>query len=309
MEAYNFFLDKNRHLRSGWRLAIFALAFIICLQLSHVALLWILSAALHRSIYDLTSSNWSVVAGHGSILFSALVIGWACGALLEELPFRALGCTPHPGWIRNLALGSILGAASLLLAALITAATRGTQFKFDPAGAGSITRTLTLSLGIFVFAAAAEEVLFRGYPLQTLTRANLAWLGVLLTSVPFATVHLNNPHAVPGFTFINTALAGVWLAVAYLRTRSLWLPLGLHWSWNWVQASLLGLPVSGIERIAPAPLLKGLNLGPDWLTGGAYGIEGGAACTIALVVSTLIIWRVKLFARADVTEKVSEARP
>jgi hypothetical protein len=134
-----------------------------------------------------------------------------------------------------------------------------------------------------------------------LTRARLAWLGVLLTSVPFAAAHLKNPNAVPGFTFINTALAGVWLAVAYLRTRSLWLSFGLHWSWNWAQASLLGLPVSGIERIAPAPLLKAINAGPDWLTGGAYGIEGGAACTIALLISTVVIWRAKLFARADVT--------
>src|SRR5581483_1179259 len=301
MEACNFFLDRNRHLRSGWRVAIFAVAFIICVQVSHVILLYLLSAILHRSIFDLSNSNWSVVAGHGSILFSAFILGWACGALLEELPFRALGCAPHRGWLRNFVLGSILGGASLLLAAGISAVTRGTQFRFDPAGAGSIARTLILSLAIFVFAAAAEEILFRGYPLQTLTRANLAWLGILLTSVPFAAVHLNNPHAVAGFTFVNTALAGLWLAVAYLRTRSLWLPLGLHWSWNFVQASLLGLPVSGIERIAPAPLLKGLNLGPDWLTGGAYGIEGGAACTIALIVSTLVIWRVKLFARADVT--------
>jgi membrane protease YdiL (CAAX protease family) len=142
-------------------------------------------------------------------------------------------------------------------------------------------------------------MLFRGYPLQTLTRANLAWLGVLLTSVPFAAVHLNNPHAVPGFTFVNTALAGVWLAVAYLRTRSLWLPLALHWSWNWAQASL-GFPVSGIERFAPAPLLQAINAGPDWLTGGAYGIEGGAACTVALLISTLVIWRTKLFSIADV---------
>src|SRR5581483_1230200 len=269
MEACNFFLDRNRHLRSGWRVAIFAVAFIICVQVSHVILLYLLSAILHRSIFDLSNSNWSVVAGHGSILFSAFILGWACGALLEELPFRALGCAPHRGWLRNFVLGSILGGASLLLAAGISAVTRGTQFRFDPAGAGSIARTLILSLAIFVFAAAAEEILFRGYPLQTLTRANLAWLGILLTSVPFAAVHLNNPHAVAGFTFVN--------------------------------ASLLGLPVSGIERIAPAPLLKGLNLGPDWLTGGAYGIEGGAACTIALIVSTLVIWRVKLFARADVT--------
>src|SRR5205085_10431659 len=178
--------------------------------------------------------------------------------------------------------------------------TRGVSFSFDVAGTGSISWTLGTSLLVFVFAGAAEELLFRGYPLQTVRRANLAWLGIFLTSVPFAAVHLNNSHAVAGFTFINTALAGVWLAVAYLRTRSLWLPLGLHWSWNWVQASLLGLPVSGIERIAPASLLRAVNAGPDWLTGGAYGIEGGAACTIALLISTLVIWRVKLFSRADV---------
>jgi uncharacterized protein len=308
MEAYNFFVDEKGHLRSGWRLAIFAVAFIISLQLTHALLLNSLSIILHRSPIEIGNSDWSVLAGHGSILFSALIVGWACGAFLEELPIGSLGITPHQGWLKNFSLGSLLGAASLLLAAGLTAATRGVSFSFDGAGAGSISRTLGTSLLVFMFAAAAEELLFRGYPLQTLTRVHLAWLGIFLTSVPFAAVHLNNPHAVPGFTFINTALAGVWLAVAYLRTRSLWLPLGLHWSWNWAQASVLGLPVSGIERIAPAPLLRAVNAGPDWLTGGAYGIEGGAACTIALLISTLVIWRLKLFSRADVPA-VSEARP
>ncbi|HXI22720.1 MAG TPA: CPBP family intramembrane glutamic endopeptidase [Pyrinomonadaceae bacterium] len=309
MDAYNFFVDDKGHLRSGWRLAIFAVAFIISVQLSHALFIRTLALMLNRSNIAVGNSNWGVLAGHGSILFSALIVGWACGALLEELPIGSLGITPHQGWLKNFSIGSLLGAASLLLAAGVTAATRGVSFSFDVAGAGSISHTLGTSLLVFVFAAAAEELLFRGYPLQTLTRANLAWLGIFLTSVPFAAVHLNNPHAVPGFTFINTALAGVWLAVAYLRTRSLWLPLGLHWSWNWVQASVLGLPVSGIERLAPAPLLRAANAGPDWLTGGAYGIEGGAACTIALLISTLVIWRLKLFSRADVTEQVSEARP
>ena len=309
MEAYNFFVDDKGHLRSGWRLAIFAVALIVSVQVSHALFIRTLSLMLHRSNIAVGNSNWGVLAGHGSILFSALIVGWACGALLEELPISSLGITPHQGWLKNFSIGSLLGVASLLLAAGLTAATRGVSFSFDVAGAGSISRTLGTSLFVFVFAGAAEELLFRGYPLQTLTRANLAWLGIFLTSVPFAAVHLNNPHAVPGFTFINTSLAGVWLAVAYLRTRSLWLPLGLHWSWNWVQASLLGLPVSGIERLAPAPLLRAANAGPDWLTGGAYGIEGGAACTIALLISTLVIWRVKLFSRADVPEQVSEARP
>jgi membrane protease YdiL (CAAX protease family) len=298
MEAHNFFLDEKKHLRSGWRLAIFAVAFLVCVQLSQVVLFLVLAAALHLSPADMGNSNWAFVAGHGSILFSGLLVGWACGALFEELPFRALGCSPHRGWLKNLGLGSVLGALTLVLAAMLATITRGVHFRFDPAGARLIGQTLGVSLLLFVFAAAAEEIVFRGYPLQTLTRAKLAWLGVLLTSIPFAAVHLNNPHAVPGFTFLNTALAGVWLAVAYLRTRSLWLPLALHWSWNWAQASVLGFPVSGIERIAPAPLLQAINAGPDWLTGGAYGIEGGAACTVALIISTLIIWRAKLFASA-----------
>ena len=310
MEVYNFFMNDEGHLRSGWRLAIFGIAFLICAQVTQVVLYLALTAVTHLSQEDFIASYWGLVVGHGSILVSAALIGWGCGALLEELPFRALGCLPHRGWLKNFGLGSALGATSLLLAALITTLTRGIHFRFDPAGARLIGLTLATSLFVFIFGAAAEEILFRGYPLQTLTRARLAWLGVLLTSVPFAAVHLRNPNVVPGFTFVNTALAGVWLAVAYLRTRSLWLPLGLHWSWNWVQASLLGLPVSGIERLTPAPLLKAMNVGPDWLTGGAYGIEGGAACTVALINSTVIIWRAKLFARADVPEKdVSEARP
>ena len=300
MEAYNFFIDREGHLRSGWRLAIFVVAFLICLQTTHLLLVIALSTALNRSTLEIGETLWGVAAGHGAILISALLIGWACGALLEDLPFAALGCSPHQGWLKNLLIGSALGAASLFVAALLTTLTRGIRFSFDPAGFRLIGETLFVSILIFLFAAAAEEILFRGYVLQTLTRANIAWLGIVLTSVPFAAAHLKNPNAVPGFTFVNTALAGLWLAVAYLRTRSLWLPFGLHWSWNWAQASLLGLPVSGIERIAPAPLLKAMNAGPDWLTGGAYGIEGGAACTIALVISTVVIWRAKLFARAGV---------
>ena len=300
METYNFFIDRDGHVRSGWRLAIFCISFFICLQLIEVLVFASLAAALHSSIAEIGRSLLGVVAGHGAILLSSLLIGWGCGALLEELPFSALGCSRHRGWFKNFVIGSALGAASLLLAALLTALIRGIRFSFDTAAAPVIGQTLLGSLLIFLVAGAGEELLFRGYPLQTLTRARLAWLGALLTSVPFAAAHLRNPNAVAGFTFINTALAGVWFAVAYLRTRSLWLPFGLHWAWNWTQGALLGLPVSGIERIAPAPLLKAVNAGPDWLTGGAYGIEGGAACTIALVISTVVIWRAKLFVRADV---------
>jgi CAAX protease family protein len=301
MEAHNFFINKEGNLRSGWRVTFFAIAFLVCAKLLDA----IVSLAVSLAI------NWNLLRGRSDFLVGAIVllgsatlVGWGCGFVFEQLSFRAVGWWPHKGWWKNLVLGSAIGVLSLLLAAGFTAITRGISFSFNPSGATSIGKTLLVSGLIFVLAGAGEEALFRGYPLQTLTRARLVWLGVLLTSVPFAIVHLKNPNVKAGFTFINTALAGIWLAAAYLRTRSLWFPLGLHWAWNWTQASLLGLPVSGINRIAPAPLLHAMNAGPDWLTGGAYGIEGGAACTVALVISTIVVWRTKLVSKAE-----AEVRP
>ncbi|MGI8898451.1 MAG: CPBP family intramembrane glutamic endopeptidase, partial [Pyrinomonadaceae bacterium] len=188
----------------------------------------------------------------------------------------------------------------------IATAGGGLRFTFSTAGIfAQVAKTLALSGVLFLVAALAEEALFRGYPLQTLTRARLAMLGVLLTSVPFAAVHLQNPNTALGFTFVNTALAGVWLATAYLRTRSLWFPLGVHWAWNWALGSLFGLPVSGITRIAPHPLLQGTDFGPAWLTGGSYGIEGGLACTTTLVISTVFIWRTRLVSATDEMKRLT----
>src|SRR6185295_17603482 len=145
----------------------------------------------------------------------------------------------HAGWVRDLLVGSVIGIASLALATAIATAGGGLSFKFSGRAAlFQVAETLLFSGILFIVAALAEEALFRGYPLQTLTRSGLVWLAVLLTSVPFAAVHLRNPNAAAGFTFINTALAGVWLAIAYLRTRSLWFPLGVHWAWNWALGSL-----------------------------------------------------------------------
>jgi len=211
------------------------------------------------------------------------------------LPWRALRLWLHAKWARDFLFGSVIGVISLALATAIATVGGGLSFTISPRAAlVQVLETLVFSGLLFILAALAEEALFRGYPLQTLTRANLAWLGVFLTSVPFAAIHLKNPNVAAGFTFINTALAGVWLAVAYLRTRSLWFPLGVHWAWNWALGSLFGLPVSGISDLAPHPLLRGTDLGPAWLTGGSYGIEGGLACTITLVASTIFILRTRL---------------
>ena len=300
------FINDFGRLRSGWRLLIFAAAFIAFI---------ILLTNILRVIYFLTgphgpSGAADIIAEfifRASLLGAALGAGYFCARLLEGLPWRSLGLTFHSGWLRDLIFGFVIGFATLVVA--IAIASKGLKFSFSNTGWLSIVRSGIGSGALLFVAALAEEAMFRGYGLQTLTRAKLAWIGVLLTSVPFGLVHLTNPNVVPGVTFANTALAGIWLAAAYLRTRSLWLALGVHWSWNWALGWFFGLPVSGI-RLVSTPLLEGQDSGPKWLTGGSYGIEGGVACTIALILFTVFLWKTRwLSATPELKQMTSEENP
>lgn len=305
------FINSAGRLRSGWRVLIFLGVYVSILFLLGALVRLAFAAALLLLPGRTPQEYLQNLTFRLILLVAALVAGYICTRWLEGLPWSALGLSFHSGWLRDFAVGSFIGIASLAVATAIATAGRGLSFTFSGRAAlVPVVQTLVFSAVLFIFAALAEEALFRGYPLQTLTRANLAWLAIFLTSVPFAAVHLRNPNVAAGFTFINTALAGVWLAVAYLRTRSLWFPMGVHWAWNWALGALFGLPVSGINDLAPHPLLRGTDLGPAWLTGGSYGIEGGVACTITLVVSTLFIWRTRLVsATTEMKTLTSQERP
>ena len=276
----------------------FLVAFVLVQNLFEVAAAVAISLA-RPMLGGRWATSLSFLVGAIVLLSSSILVGWGCAVIFERLTFRSLGWGLNRGWLKNLALGSLIGAASMLLAAGIAAATGAIRFSFNQSTSSAIAKTALITLVVFVLAGAAEEALFRGYPLQTLLRAKLVWVGVVATSLAFGVAHLGNPNVSKGLPFINTVIAGVWLAVAFFRTRSMWLPVGLHWSWNWIQAAFLGIPVSGNERFAPAPVLHAMNAGPNWLTGGAYGIEGGVACTVALIVSTIVVWRTGLLSISE----------
>jgi len=299
MNPLDVFLNRHGRLRSGWRLAIFCAVYYAALGAFFIALSGIFFLLKISDPNARLAGTLGYIVQAFVLFTAALVVGWGCGRLFEDLPLRALGWTRHRGWLRDLLAGSLVGALSLTLAALVATALGGFRFGVGSSiSSVAFVKTFFGAAVIFVIAAAAEEMLFRGYPLQTMMRALPFAAAVVPSSVLFAYVHLGNPNVSRGFTFVNTTLAGFWLAVAYLRTRSLWFPLGLHWAWNWAMGALLGLPVSGITSLTRAPLLSATDTGPAWLTGGAYGIEGGAACTVALIVSTIFIWKTRLL-RAD----------
>ena len=141
-------------------------------------------------------------------------------------------------------------------------------------------------------AAADEELIFRGYPFQRLVEVAGPVLAVVVVSALFGAAHLRNPFQ-NWISTLNTALVGVLLAICYLRTRALWLPLGIHFAWNFVQGFVLGMPVSGVTF--HHGILQAKISGPFWLTGGAYGPEGSilslgviAAGTVYFFVSRQI---------------------
>lgn len=287
MKAREFFFNQFGRLRSGWRFVLFLLLFAFLGTLfGYIAEVFFKTLAV-----DYSAGSVLYLLGNGLVSFVvALFVGWLCGKYLENLPFRALGCWFTKNWFKDLSLGLILGALTLAFAVLIAVIFGGLSFQLNQTnGQAAILLTLGISLIVFSAGAAFEEILFRGYIFQTLARARLAWLAVALTSLFFALAHLTNSDS--GYiSTINTALAGIWFGVAYLKTRTLWFVFGLHLMWNWFQGAIFGIEVSGIKSLTTAPLLQEIDAGPIWLTGENYGVEGGIVCTIALVFSILLIW-------------------
>ncbi len=287
MNLSNILYNEADRPRSGWRFLIFLSLFIF------FTILFVASA-------DALLSRLPIGYGQGSVIFLlvnasislvlAVLFGWRCGKYLEDLPFRTLGCAFTKNWFKNLIWGLFIGAVSISVAILIAVVFGGLSFQFNQtAGSSAILLTLSVSFVIFAVAAAFEEALFRGYMLQTFARAELIGLGIILTSFLFASAHNSNPEAT-FISWINTFVAGIWFCVAYFKTRDLWFPFGLHLVWNWMQGAFFGIEVSGLKEITTAPVLREIDSGPAWLTGGDYGIEASVSCFIALIFSIGLIY-------------------
>ena len=118
-------------------------------------------------------------------------------------------------------------------------------------------------------------------------------MGQLVFAGLFALGHWGNPGmhgATRAWATLNIGLAAILLGFCYLRTRSLALPIGVHLGWNWAQGSLLGFGVSGTTDIKGvwSPVFHGR---PEWLTGGAFGLEASVVCTLVCSATILVLWR------------------
>ena len=297
------FINDENEMRSGWRVLAFLICFIIVASLltgltnafatlfpSFDFLLAEPSEPEYLSRHDLIYLGVINVRNLGAAVIASAV----CARALERRRLGSVGFKLHRGWPRDFGLGSLMGAASLAIAVGIAASAGALIFDVQTRDWAPLARGFTIAFLFFVIAGAAEELMFRGFPFQALVHNLGGARAVAITSLLFGLAHLSNKDA-SALSTINTILAGIWLGLAYLMTRSLWLAAALHWSWNFAMVFIFGLPVSGFTTLSQLAWLRPRIGGPMWISGGSYGPEAGVAATVALILSTLTIWKSGLF--------------
>lgn len=221
-----------------------------------------------------------------------LAYTWAFMRLVDRKPLRSLGLWFRAGWFGDFAKGC--GLAVLILAiifafSLITGSIRIEGFARPAPATTSVPAYLLGAIIGFFFVGLYEEVMFRGYVLQRLAERAGKAPAVIISSTIFALLHVFNPGSDP-FGLFNTIIIGVLLSVLYFRTRSLWMPVGFHFAWNFFLGYVYSMPVSGLPLHG---VLDVTEVDPQSrLSGGSYGPEAGLACTIALAIwGAWLIWK------------------
>jgi membrane protease YdiL (CAAX protease family) len=297
------FINEEGESRSGWRAVLFFVSFLILVLLLRSAIksMGFIIPSIGRALIGPTAdegpSSHAIIyflLDYGSSLAAVVIATAVCARLLEHRSLASVGYKLHPGWQRDFAVGFVLGIVTLAVAIAIEYERGAASFHINWPGTGNASAGFVIVFVMFTLAAAFEELFFRGFAFQALIHNIGPRWAMLVAAIAFGLAHLGNP----GPTLLsttNTILAGVWLCTAYLITRSLWLSTALHCSWNLSMVLLFGLPVSGLTTFDQLGWLAGQDGSPVWLSGGAYGPEGGVAATVALILSTLIIWKSGLF--------------
>ena len=257
---------RPERLRAGWRIVLFLAAGFVASNLGVPLIATVLPAAVmpwlrpslecgavlvatRYACFSIDRQNWSLVGlGRSAWQPTPLLLGLAAGALAIAIPTALL-----------IGLGDL---------------------TFVPSPSGDEARTLLLSVSVLAPAAFTEELLVRGYPFAVLRDA-WGWpLATAITSIVFGALHLGNPGVTP-IAIANVIAAGVFLAGVRIVTGSLAAAWAAHFAWNWTMSAGFHTAVSGLPFGTPDYRL--VDTGPDWLSGGVWGPEGGVLAAVGMI--------------------------
>ncbi len=300
-----FWNNPENRLRMVWRLALQALLMLILLVISEL-LLTLFNTLLFRQS-NLTNTAGDLEGSSPLMLLMAyltrgLLISlsiWLAGCLFDRRPFSDFGFRITHTWWRDFWFGAGLGGILITTIFLIELAAGWIQpIDFFVTQFPDLPFPVAISIPFVVFSMVGfyEELFSRGYQLTNLAEGfskiflkpgAAILMACLISSAFFGIIHASNPNATLP-SVLNIFLAGLLLAVGFMLTGELAISIGLHISWNFFQGNVFGFPVSG-AGIVSATLIQIQQSGPDWLTGGAFGPEGGLLGTGSSLLGILLI--------------------
>lgn len=267
----NPFINSHRRLRNGWWIAIF---FVVLATLLFPLLLVSRGEGASTPIWQ-----------QALVVIAASLI---CQALRRR-PLAELTGKLDFTWLTRAIIGVALGAVLMLAPATLLWTTGQVHFSLNPGGA----HLLLPPLALFAAVAVTEEVLFRGYIFQRLLDGLGEWPAQILIAALFLLTHVDaiqNAGTIGYLAGVNIFVASLMFGLAFIRTKSLAMPIGIHLAANFVQGGVLGFGVSGSEEQG---LLAPTLSRSDWVTGGAFGLEASMPGLISVIMLTaaLYLWR------------------
>ncbi|GAA4155372.1 type II CAAX endopeptidase family protein [Actinomadura keratinilytica] len=213
-------------------------------------------------------------------VLALLVYGW----VVRRTERREVAEVARTGAAGALGVGTLIGVA--LFGAVIANIAFLGHYTVD--GLGSPTGAAGL-FGFMAAAAVTEELIFRGVLFRIIEERIGTWLSLTLTAVLFGLSHLANPHASLWGAIAIAIEAGGMLAAAYAATRTLWVPIGVHFGWNFAAGGVFSTEVSG--NGTPQGLLDAATSGPKLISGGDFGPEGSVYSILFCVLATVVfLW-------------------
>lgn len=282
------FKNKHHQVRSGWLIA-FALIMVFIGQaifmmpgLTFVTIFEMSEGEINFSFDPNQMSPWFILLTQGAGTFGGIAATLVVFRAVNKKNPNKLGINAP---IKDLFIGLLLGAAAITMIFLLLLVTGNVQLV-NAFTSPVISESLLIFLILFVLVGFFEEMFFRGYVIKTMAaRGNKKWVIYVVSAVVFGLVHLTNPN-VSLFGIVNIILVGLLFAYMFDVTKSLLFPIGFHITWNYFQGAIFGFPVSGTPPFGM--YVVDVSQGNDLLTGGSFGLEGGAFATFMLIICFFI---------------------